>query len=297
VGILALQGGEDVNSGHGTYRQEVHCMPQEEAIAGGDETADQSLYEHLRQTILTGIAIIVPIIITLYVLTVVIDFIVSALAPFIEVMRWLGLIQQVESVTLVSLLIDLGVYSIIVSVLTEIIAIAILFVIVLLVGSIGHNRYGERLVDIFDFVIAAIPGLGTIYKSFRRMGDVMLGQEGENFQEVKLVQCFGEEVYVIGFKTTDSPESIERSADREEMVSMFIPMAPNPVTGGFLTYIPEKNLYDIEMTVDEAIRSILTSGVATGADTSDGQSLSLNDVVEATGIEQHLSTDSDEKSG
>jgi uncharacterized membrane protein len=272
-------------------------MPQEEAIAGGDATADRSLYEHLRQTILTGIAIIVPIIITLYVLRAVLDLIVSALAPFIAVLRWLGIIRQVESVTLISVLIDLGVYSLIVDILTEIIAIAILLVIVLLVGSIGHNRYGERLVDIFDFVIAAIPGLGTIYKSFRRMGDVMLGQEGENFQEVKLVQCFGEEVYVIGFKTTDSPQSIERSADREEMVSMFLPLAPNPVTGGFLTYIPEKDLYDIEMTVDEAIRSILTSGVATGSETSDGQPLSLDDVMEVTGIDQRLSNDSDETSG
>ena len=78
---------------------------------------------------------------------------------------------------------------------------------------------------------------------------------------------------------------------------MFLPLAPNPVTGGFLTYIPKKDLYDIEMTVDEAIRSILTSGVATGSETSDGQSLSLDDVMEVTGIDQHLPDDSDEKSG
>jgi uncharacterized membrane protein len=125
------------------------------------------------------------------------------------------------------------------------------------------------------------------------MGDVMLGDEGENFQEVKLVQCFGDEVYVIGFKTTDSPESVERSADREKMVSMFLPLAPNPVTGGFLTYIPEKNLYDIEMTVDEAIRSILTSGVATGPETDDGRTFSLDDVKEVTDINQRLSDDSE----
>jgi uncharacterized membrane protein len=127
------------------------------------------------------------------------------------------------------------------------------------------------------------------------MGDVMLGNEGENFQEVKLVQCFGDEVFVIGFKTTDSPRSVERSVDREEMVSMLLPLAPNPVTGGFLTYIPEDNLYDVEMTVDEAIRSVLTSGVATGPEATDGRTFSLDDVREVADIDARLARADDEE--
>jgi uncharacterized membrane protein len=269
-------------------------MSHDETTAD-DETAGLSLYEHFRQATLTGIAIIIPIIVTLYVLTVILDFIVGALAPFIRLLQWLGVIQWVENVELIGLLIELGVYGFVVDIFTELVAIVILLVVVVLVGSVGHNRYGERLVAVFDFVIASIPGLGTVYKSFRRMGDVMLGDEGENFQEVKLVECFGEGVYVIGFKTTDSPAAVERSAGREEMVSMFLPLAPNPVTGGFLTYIPEENLHDIDMTVDEAIRSILTSGVATGPGTEDGRTFSLDDVREVTDINQRLSTDSDGK--
>jgi uncharacterized membrane protein len=133
--------------------------------------------------------------------------------------------------------------------------------------------------------IASIPGLGTIYKSFRRMGDVMLGEDGENFQEVKLVECFGDDVFVLGFKTSDSPPTIEDSANQGEMVSMFLPLAPNPVTGGFLTYVPKEDVHDVDMTVEEGVRSILTSGVATAPERADSRQLGMDDVEFIGGVE------------
>ena len=95
------------------------------------------------------------------------------------------------------------------------------------------------------------------------MGDVVLDEGNEQFQDVKLVQCFGDDVYVLGFQTGGSPATIENSTGHDEMVSMFLPLAPNPVTGGLLTYIPKDDVYDVDLTVEEGIRSILTSGVAT----------------------------------
>jgi uncharacterized membrane protein len=249
------------------------------------EAGEESVVEHLRESILTGVAITVPLVVTVYVLTALLDFIVEALAPFIDLLRYLGVIQALESARLIVFLVDIGVYSVVVDFLTELIAVAILLGFVVVVGTVGHNRYGEHIVDVFDFVIASIPGVGTVYKSFRRMGDVMLGDEGENFQEVKLVQCFGENVYVIGFKTTDSPKSVENSAGHDEMVSMFLPLAPNPVTGGFLTYIPTSQVHDIDMTVDEAVRSILTSGVATGPGADSSGPITLNDIQEVTNVD------------
>ena len=152
-------------------------------------------------------------------------------------------------------------------------------------GTVGRNQYGERLISAFDLVIASIPGLGTIYKSFRRMGDVMLGEDGENFQEVKLVECFGDDVFVLGFKTSDSPATIEDGANQGEMVSMFLPLAPNPVTGGFLTYVPKADVRDVDMTVEEGVRSILTSGVATAPERADSRQLGIDDVEIIGGVE------------
>lgn len=251
--------------------------------AGTDETSE-SLVEYLQEAVLTGIAITIPLVVTVYVLTAILDFIVDALDPIIALLRYLGVIQAIEGTSLIGFLVEFELYSLVVDFLTELIAIVILLGFVVLVGTVGHNRYGEHVVDVFDYAIASIPGLGTVYKSFRRMGDVMLGEDGENFQEVKLVECFGENVYVIGFKTTDSPRSVEHSAGHQEMISIFLPLAPNPVTGGFLTYIPESQVHDIDMTIDEAVRSILTSGVATGPNASSAGPISLDDIQDVTEV-------------
>lgn len=235
-------------------------------LAVSAKETGQSLYERAYNTLLTGVAIMIPIVITLYVLRVGIDFVRNALEPFIELLRWAGIISRFESVEFISLLIDLGIYSFVVDFFTELVALLVLFAIVAVVGTVGRNQYGEKIIGVFDLVISSIPGVGTVYKSFRRMGDVVLDEGADEFQDVKLVQCFDDDVYVLGFQTGGSPATIEQSTGHKEMVSMFLPLAPNPVTGGLLTYIPADDVYDIDMTVEEGVRSILTSGVATDED-------------------------------
>lgn len=235
---------------------------------------------------MTGIAIIVPLVVTLYILQMVLDFINNALTPFIGFLEWLGLIQRFESVYLISVLIDLNVYSVIIGFLSEIIAILILFGIVVFVGSVGHHRYGERVIGYVDLAIASVPGIGTVYKSFRRMGDVMLDDEAENFQDIKLIECLGEEMYVLGFETSSAPATVEEAAGHEEMATVFIPLAPNPVTGGFLTHVPQDRVTDIDMTIEEGVRSILTSGVASGKHANDAAEVTMGDLEQIADIDR-----------
>jgi uncharacterized membrane protein len=253
-----------------------------------------SIYGRTQQTLLTGIAITIPVIVTLYILTVALDFVSGALDPFIALLRWAGIIEQFERVRFISLLIEVGIYPYVVDFFTELVALVVLFLIVASVGTVGRNRYGERLIDVFDFAITSIPGVGTVYKSFRRMGDVMLDEGGENFQDIKLVQCFEEDVYVLGFVTSESPETIGTPTGHDDMVSMFLPLAPNPVTGGLLTYVPEDDVYDIDMTVEEGVRSILTSGVATGRGVEESAQLTMDDLKRVTDLDWRESIRTDD---
>ena len=254
-----------------------------------------SIYDRTQQTLLTGIAITIPVIVTLYVLTVAFDFVSGALDPFIALLRWAGIIEEFERVRFIGFLIEVGVYPYVVDFFTELVALLVLFLIVAGAGTLGRNRYGERLIDLFDLAITSIPGVGTVYKSFRRMGDVMLDEGGENFQDIKLVQCFEEDVYVIGFVTSDSPVTVENATGHEEMVSMFLPLAPNPVTGGLLTYIPVEDVYDVDMTVEEGVRSILTSGVATGQEADASTQLTMDDLRRVTDLDWRESLRNDEE--
>lgn len=223
----------------------------------------QSLYERTYDTLITGVAIMTPVIVTLYIASIAIEFIRNALGPFISILQWAGIIQQFEGGGFVRLLREIGIYSDVVAFFSELVAIIVLVGVVAVVGVVGRNTYGEKIVELFDVLVSSIPGIGTVYQSFRRMGDVVLDEQSDKFQDVKLVQCFDEHVYVLGFETGDSPVTIEESTGHEEMVSMFLPLAPNPVTGGLLTYIPKSDVYDIDMSIEEGVRSILTSGVAT----------------------------------
>ena len=260
----------------------------------------ESLYRTLLDTLLTGIAITIPLIITLYVLRIGLDFVYSALQPVIGVLEWAGVIDMFRRVELISLLIDLGLYSFLIGFLTEIITVVLLLAVILVLGTIGRNRYGERVISYVDLAIASIPGVGTVYKSFRRMGDVMLNDNAENFQEVKLVQCLEENVYVLGFKTSAAPRTIETTTEHEEMVAMFLPLAPNPVTGGFLTYIPEEDVYDIDMTIEEGVRSILTSGIATGESASELSEVTMGDlgkIADVDNLQDALAPDQRRRAG
>lgn len=251
----------------------------------GTQGGDESLSEGIVDVLMTGVAIIVPLIITLYLFQVALSFVSKALDPFVQLLAWIGLIDRVESVQLITFLIDVGIYPLVVDFLTELIAVAVLFGIVVVVGTVGRNRYGERVISTVDLAIASIPGVGTVYKSFRRMGDVMLDSEAENFQDVKLIECLGDDIYVIGFETSPSPATVEKSAGHAEMVTVFIPLAPNPVTGGFLTHVPREQVLDVEMTIEEGVRSILTSGVATGEGSDERTEISMGDLDSITDID------------
>ncbi|WP_199718580.1 DUF502 domain-containing protein [Halorubrum sp. Atlit-28R] len=247
-------------------------------VATRAKQTGQSLYSRAYDSLITGVAIMIPVVVTLYIVSIAIGFVRNALDPLIRVLRWAGLIQRIESGGFVQLLIEIGIYADVVAFVSELIAIAVLVLVIAVVGVVGRNRYGQRVVDVFDLVVSSIPGVGTVYKSFRRMGDVVLDEQDDKFQEVKLVQCFDENVYVLGFKTGEAPVTIEESTGHEEMVSMFLPLAPNPVTGGLLTYIPQSDVYDIDLTIEEGIQSVLTSGVATDQGASGTLNIGLEEL-------------------
>lgn len=250
---------------------------------GQTQEAGRSLYDVSLDVVMTGVAIIVPLVITVYVLRLALEFIIGALMPFVDFLQWIGLIGWFERVEVIAFLIEVNMWQHIVSFFTEAIAVTVLFGIVILVGSIGHHRQGKRIIGIVDLAITSIPGLGTVYNSFRRMGDVMLDTEAENFQEVKLVQCLDEDMYVLGFETSSSPESVEAATGHDDMVTVFLPLAPNPVTGGFLTHVPREQVIDVDMTIEEGVRSILTSGVASGTDET--AAITMDDVEAITDFE------------
>jgi len=237
--------------------------------------AGRSAYKTAIDIVLTGLVVIVPLVITLYVLQAALGFIAGALRPFIQLLRWAGLIEGIRANGFVDLLLTIGIYRNVAEFLTTLIAVFVLAVIVLGVGTIARFQHGERLINYFDWLIGTVPGIGPVYNSFRQMGEVILESGIENFRSVKLVEFPFDEVYVLGFETSTAGSPVMTAAGDEDMVTLFLPLAPNPVMGGFLAHIPRDRVLDVDMTVEEAVQTIITSGIAT--EELDGQFRELTD--------------------
>lgn len=232
-----------------------------EAPSFTSEKPGGTVYRSALNTFITGVIILIPFVVTVYFLIVAVGFIVDLFRPIVQIVEWLGLIDFFTSLTLIRILLDLQIYWIVVGVLTELIALAVLIATVFFVGMVGRHKYGEIFVRYIDYLISNIPGIGVVYDTTRQMGDVMLGGGEENFEEITLIE-WADDIYVLGFITNEGPDSVTDTVGDDDLMTVFVPFAPNPVTGGFLAYIPRERLLDIDMSMQEGLRSILTSGVA-----------------------------------
>ncbi|WP_080505120.1 DUF502 domain-containing protein [Halorubrum aethiopicum] len=216
----------------------------------------------LRRAFLTGVAVIVPLVITVVVLTIVFNAVYDYLDAFSSAIA----VVSPEFVLP-------GVGRVGRELLIEIVTPVVFVALILLIGlAVESTRYGELAVDYVDLAMEQVPGIGSVYEGFRQMSDAMLESDGGNFREVVLVEFPTEGTYTLAFVTSETPEAVAAptgSADGEGMRTLFMPMAPNPVMGGHVVFVPESRIVEIDLTVQEGIRALVTSGVALEGATDD----------------------------
>ncbi|MFB6176988.1 MAG: DUF502 domain-containing protein, partial [Halobaculum sp.] len=128
-----------------------------------------------------------------------------------------------------------------------------------LAGVASESNSTRRVGGSVEGVVEEIPGVGSVYSSFDRMSEVLLDSDAESFQEVKLLEFPHEGIFSLAFVTAETSAGVAADA---EMQVLFVPLAPNPVMGGFMVCVPESRVHDIDMTVQEAFQALVTSGVA-----------------------------------
>ncbi|MFB6172255.1 MAG: DUF502 domain-containing protein [Haloarculaceae archaeon] len=200
----------------------------------------------LRESFLTGVAIVAPALVTFYLLLVAIDFVLRLVRPFARI----ALLVVVPSVS--TFVAELG-------------ASAALAGFVFAVGFVAHFHTGERALERLDGVAMRVPLIGSVYKTFRRLSDAMLGDDEESFREVVLVELLASETYMLGFRIAEAHEAVADSADVEDAQTLFVPLAPNPVMAGFLVHVPEDQIHEVDMSVEQGISAIVSLGATEGA--------------------------------
>jgi uncharacterized membrane protein len=215
----------------------------------------KGVLEHLRQVLITGFAITLPLLVTLGIVAFVLNFAS-------------GLLDGVVGFLKTTYGLDLPDFAV------ELLTVSALVLVVFVIGQVAELRSGSGIENTFDTVMARIPGIGQVYTSFNEMSELLLSNDSQSFREVKLVEFPTEGSYAIAFVTADTPATFSDATGDDELVTLFMPMAPNPVMGGHVIHVSTERVYDVDIGVDAGIRSIVTSGVALGeTDTNAQQSL------------------------
>ena len=130
--------------------------------------------------------------------------------------------------------------------------------IILVVGILARNFIGRRLVAWWEALLGRIPVVSAIYSSVKQVSDTLLSPSGQAFRKPVLVQFPREGTWAIGFVVGD-PGSIQTPLSGTH-ASVYVPTAPNP-TSGYVLIVSLDQIVDLDVTVDEALKFVVSMGV------------------------------------
>lgn len=137
---------------------------------------------------------------------------------------------------------------------------AILAVFVLLAtGLLAANLLGRRLVALYESLLSRIPFVRAVYGGVKTFAEVVFSDTGTSFNKVLLVEYPRTGLYSIAFQTSDDPSEIQ-ALTGETIVTVFLPTTPNP-TSGFMLFVPRSQILELEMSVEEALKMVISLGV------------------------------------
>ena len=192
----------------------------------------------MKKYLITGLLIWIPLVITLWVLKLVVDTLDQTLLLLPIQLRtesWLGIHVP-----------GLGVL--------------LTLVIVLVTGLLAANFIGAKLVHWWHEILHRIPVVSSIYSSVKQVSDTLFSSSGEAFRKAVLVQWPREGMWTIAF-LTGVPGGDVVNHLKGDYLSIYVPTTPNP-TGGYFVMMPREDVIELDMSVDDALKYIISMGVA-----------------------------------
>jgi uncharacterized membrane protein len=137
----------------------------------------------------------------------------------------------------------------------------IAFVVVLCTGLLVTNLIGRRIVEGWERLLQRIPFVRALYGGVKGFAETVLSNSGESFKKVLLIEYPRRGLWSIGFMTSSRMPQVNEKTGVEQ-VCVFIPTTPNP-TSGFIVLVPRSEAIELDMSVDAAMKLIVTLGVVT----------------------------------
>jgi uncharacterized membrane protein len=139
------------------------------------------------------------------------------------------------------------------------VGVVLSLLLLLATGVLVRNLFGRQMVQGLENLVRRIPVVGQVYGGAKTFSETVLADKGRSFKQVVLVRFPYKDTYSIGFITAEKIEEIQAKTS-EDVICVVVPHTPNP-TGGFIVLVPKDEVIHLDMSVDEAVRLVLTMGV------------------------------------
>lgn len=204
----------------------------------------RGFFASLRSNFLTGLIVIAPIGITIWLIWTltgwidswVLPFIPNAYNPAILINEWTGIQVNIRGLGVVTFLI-----------------------FTMLVGWIAKGLIGRSMIRWAESLVLSIPLIRTVYSGLKQIAETILQQGQQNFDKACLVEYPRKGMWAIAFISTKAKGEIQAKTN-DEVVSIFMPTTPNP-TSGFLLFVPIKDVQVLDMSVEDAAKLIISAGL------------------------------------
>ena len=192
----------------------------------------------IRSWFITGILVLTPIILTVYVAWTFITFVDNLVVPIVP-------IDYRPSNYLPFSIPGLG--------------LIIVFIFTTLVGSLATGLFGRTLIRIWEYILNRMPVVRSVYSAIKQILETVMAAQSDAFRQAVLVQYPRKDIWAIGFVTGSTKGEVGKYVN-ENMINVFMPTTPNP-TSGFLLFFPEKDLIYLKMSVEDALKLVVSGGM------------------------------------
>ncbi len=239
----APDGSTDETSKRSGGRRARKRREQKPAEPPPPPTLHMRLSARLRAYFFAGILVVAPVSITIYLAWLIVSFIDERVAALIPA-------QYNPETYLPFALPGLGVVIVVLA--------------LILIGAFTAGFFGRMLMRTYEGLLNRMPVVRSVYGAIKQIIETVLAQQSAAFREAVLVEYPRRGLWAIAFITGRTEGEVQNLTD-EETVNIFLPTTPNP-TSGFLLFVPRKDIVPLSMTVEEAIKMVISGGIVTPPD-------------------------------
>jgi len=215
------------------------------------------LFASLRSSFLTGIVVIAPVGLTIWLFWSLIGWVDSFVLPFVPqayqpdelLLRVLGLETYAKWIG------DEGHLNI------RGVGVVFFLLFTILVGWLAKGIAGRSLIRTAERLVDRMPVVRSVYSGVKQIAETVLAQSDSSFEKACLIEYPRRGIWAIGFVSTRAKGEVAlKGGDGTPLLSIFVPTTPNP-TSGFLLYFPETDVIELDMSVEDAAKLVISAGL------------------------------------